>query len=75
MKTKAEIVQRLLEEKSIDAEEAVVLLLQEKETQFIPYTIPPQYPVSPYTPCTPMPLSPIYNPWPTMSHTGANYLK
>lgn len=47
MKTKAQIVQRLLDEKKIDAEEAVVLLMSEKE--FIPYPQPyPIYPVSPY---------------------------
>ncbi len=45
MKTKAQIVQRLLEEKKIDAEEAVILL-QDTSNQnvFIPYT--------PYTPYT-----------------------
>lgn len=51
MKTKAEIVQRLLGEGKIDAEEAVVLLMGEKtEIQFIPY-VPhnpyPYYPIGP----------------------------
>lgn len=43
MKTKAQIVQRLLEEKKIDAEEAVILLMADKEIQYIPY-YPTPYP-------------------------------
>lgn len=45
MKTKAEIVQRLLEEKKIDAQEAVVLLMgTEKEFVWVSW---PQYPAWP----------------------------
>lgn len=57
MKTKAEIVQRLLEEKKIDAEEAVTLLMgEEKTVQYIPY---------PYNPAPIYPLNPpMYPAWP-----------
>jgi hypothetical protein len=55
--TKASIVQRLLDEKQITAEEAVVLLLQNdtQVTSPLPYTIPinpmqPYYPSYPGTP-------------------------
>lgn len=53
MKTKAQIVQRLLEEKKIDAEEAVILLMGDKEIQYIPYYPTPAYP-------QPLPIGPIY---------------
>lgn len=53
MKTKAEIVQRLLDAKQIDAEEAVVLLIQDKEIQFIPYPYNP-------LPFYPYPSNPIW---------------
>lgn len=56
MKTKAEIVQRLLEAKQIDAEEAVVLLIQDKEVQFVPYPYNPL----PYNPYPVYPLTPIW---------------
>lgn len=56
MKTKAEIVQRLLDEKKIDAEEAVVLLMSDAVQQ--PFILPmfpqpvhplyPQYPMWPF---------------------------
>jgi len=71
MKTKAEIVQRLLEEKKIDAEEAVVLLMgEEKQIQYIPYPYNPPYPVNPY----PFwPQSPIYSMPPTLSADTGNY--
>ena len=48
MKTKAEIVQKLLDEKKIDAEEAVILLMGEKEYIFLnnnPY--PTTWPIYP----------------------------
>lgn len=54
MKTKTEIVQRLLDAKQIDAEEAVILLMQDKEIQFVPY-----YP-QPYNPYPYYPISPIW---------------
>lgn len=56
MKTKAEIVQRLLEEEKIDAEEAVVLLMADHDNRTIfinpvPYVPPiPAYPVYPIYP-------------------------
>lgn len=54
MKTKAEIVQRLLEEKHIDAEEAVILLMTEVIfTDYHPDRHP--LPSSPYLP----PYNPI----------------
>lgn len=54
MKTKAEVVQRLLEEKKIDVEEAVILLMgNEKETHYIPYP-QPVYPQLPYIPVYPV---------------------
>lgn len=60
MKTKAEIVQRLIEEKRIDAEEAVILLMgNEKEIQFIPYPAPQPYPIYPLSPYPSLPYSPI----------------
>lgn len=49
-KTKAEIIQRLLEEKHITVEEAMTLMMsEEKQTPIIP-TIPshPHYPFTPY---------------------------
>lgn len=59
MKTKAEIVQKLLEEKKIDAEEAVILLMGEhKDVQYIPY--PQPYPVYPASPAPLYPHSPIW---------------
>lgn len=71
MKTKTEIVQRLLNEKQIDAEEAITLLMSDKEIQFIPYPQPYPYP-TPYHPISPIwvydPNSqPIYQQPPTMS--------
>ena len=59
-KTKAQIVQRLLEEKHINAEEAVTLLMSEKEhyTQPIPVPLPPQPYRNPYD--VPVPLVPYY---------------
>jgi hypothetical protein len=53
MKTKAEIVQRLLEEKKIDAEEAVILLMNDGQAVV---TVYPIYPVQP---------APVWssNPW------------
>lgn len=59
MKTKSEIVKSLLEEKKIDIDEAMVLLMgNEKEIQFIPY--PQPYP-QPFYPSNPLPQSPIYS--------------
>lgn len=51
MKTKAQIVQELLEKKLITAEDAVVLLMGDKEYIYIP-TFPPQ-PVYPAWPIQP----------------------
>lgn len=68
MKTKAEIVQKLLEEKKIDAEEAVILLMGEnKGVQYIPYPVYPQpfYPLNPYYPYTPI--------WQINSPISGNY--
>ena len=64
--TKASIVQRLLDEKHITAEEAVVLLQSEAPLTNLPQiplpTFPTPYtPINPYTPYTP-PTFPI-NPW------------
>jgi len=52
MKAKAEIVQRLLDEKKIDAEEAVALLTASDERPHIIYVDRPYYvyPVQPYQP-------------------------
>lgn len=44
MKTKCEIVQKLLDEKKITAEDAVILLMGEKEYVYIPHP----YPASPW---------------------------
>lgn len=62
MKTKAEIVQRLLNEKQVDAEEAVILLMgSDKEVQFVPYyPNPSPQPINPLTPLWPQyPYYPI----------------
>jgi hypothetical protein len=56
--TKAQIVQRLLEEKQINAEEAVILLMSDKE-----YITLPSHPHQPQQPFNPYP----YNPWITYS--------
>lgn len=74
MKTKAQIVQRLLNEKQIDAEEAVTLLMSEKEIQFIPYNPLPSWPAYPINPASPIwvvdPNSQPYytNSFPTISN-------
>ena len=48
--TKAQIVQRLLENEQINAEEAVILLMSEKEYVSIPNPYsPPYHPFSPPT--------------------------
>lgn len=47
MKTKAEIVQALLNEGKITAEDAVVLLMDSKEKE---YVYIPTYPAAPYRP-------------------------
>lgn len=51
MKTKAQIIQSLLEEKKIDVEEAMVLMMNDDRVVYV--TLPvnpvyPQYPISPY---------------------------
>lgn len=56
--TKADIVQRLLEEKHITAEEAIVLLMTER--QFVNPTIPPAMPIWQIPTPTPYPYP---NPW------------
>lgn len=55
MKTKAEIVQRLLEEKKIDAEEATILLMGNGTGTYYFLYPPPFYP--PYTPYCPITVS------------------
>lgn len=61
MKTKAGIVQKLLEEKKIDAEEAVILLMGEEKTiQFIPY---------PHSPIPFFPQNPIYPAYPSWPYS------
>lgn len=60
--TKAQIVQRLLEEKQINAEEAVILLMSDKE-----YITVPSYPHQPQQPFNPYPNVPPYGPWTTYS--------
>jgi len=57
-KTKAQIVQRLLEENHINAEEAVTLLMGEKEHYIQPIPLPPQPYRNPYD--IPVPLVPYY---------------
>lgn len=55
MKTKAEIVQRLLDEKKINAEEAVILLTKDVEfapIQYVPF---------------PQPYPDFYPSWPTIT--------
>lgn len=67
MKTKAEIVQRLLEEKKIDVEEAVTLLMgEEKQITYVPYPYNPVpiYPLNPHYP--------IFPSFPTYSYGVAN---
>lgn len=59
MKTKAEIVERLLREGKIDASEAVVLLMADSPTQ--PIYVGPVYPTYPTNPFYPwQPLGPFY---------------
>lgn len=60
--TKAQIVQRLLEEKQIKAEEAVILLMSDKE-----YITVPSHPHQPQQPFNPYPNFPPYGPWTTYS--------
>lgn len=65
--TKAEIVQRLLNENRITAEEAVVLLQQSSGIQYIPYQPNPYWTSNPdwtYDPNRPG------QPWYTTSHTS-----
>lgn len=51
MKTKSEIIQRLLDEKSINVEEAMILMMTEKEYVYIPnYPTYPTYPTAPIYP-------------------------
>lgn len=58
MKTKDKIIQRLLDEDLIDAEEAIILLMaDQKQIQFVPY--PQPYPVYPSQPIWPYWSSPI----------------
>ena len=59
MKTKAEIVQKLLDEKKIDAEEAVILLMGETSQVIISQP----YPVYP----SPIPFYTSYPNWPIIS--------
>lgn len=67
MKTKAEIIQRLLEAKQIDAEEAMTLMMAEnQQVIYIPYT-----PTYPQYPTSPNPFSPIFSIPPTISGTYA----
>jgi len=67
MKTKAEIVQRLLEEKKVDAEEAVILLMSDKQKEYV--YIPNPYPVYPIYPS--YPAGPVWIPsqWETISNS------
>jgi|APGre2960657373_1045057.scaffolds.fasta_scaffold00621_24 hypothetical protein len=55
--TKANIVQRLLDEKLITAEEAVVLLTNETPTNIPVFPLYPTYPIG-----VPNPYAPPYNP-------------
>lgn len=58
MKTKAEIVQALLNDGKITAEEAVILLTNDKENiRYIFYPSAPLYPIWPYNP---FPGYPVY---------------
>ena len=73
MKTVTEIVQRLLDERHITAEEAIVLLQAEvnrNQPFYIPNTLPSMPTIQPY--------SPPYKPgdlWYTTSSTGTNTVK
>jgi hypothetical protein len=58
MKTKTQIVQELLDEKKITADDAVILLMG--EPKYIPYAQP--YPVYPY-----YPIFPSWQYYPTIS--------
>lgn len=61
MKTKAQIVQDLLNEDKITAEDAVVLLTKEKEYIAVPQQPSfPYNPVFPYNPYPSYPVGPIY---------------
>lgn len=68
MKTKAEIVQALLNEGKITAEDAVVLLITDKEVQYVPV-----YPSAPYVTWPYYPGTPVWyvNPFPAFSTTAA----
>lgn len=60
MKTKAQIVQELLEKNQITAEEAVTLLMSDykyPQVHYIPYPILPAYPVNPAWPYSPITIS------------------
>jgi hypothetical protein len=54
MRTKAQIVQELLDEKKITAEDAVVLLMSNKEKEYV--YVPQPYPVYPYVPWSSGPI-------------------
>ena len=71
MKTKAEIVQDLLDKKLISAEEAVTLLSGERITYYIPPSQPPYY----FAPL-PLPHYPTWqiNSFPTYSFSAASAL-
>ena len=57
MKTKAQIVQELLDEKKITAEDAVILLVENKK-EYIFYS-----PVYQTLPANPIPWQPVINPF------------
>ena len=56
--TKSQIIQRLLEEKHITVEEAMTLMVNENNVQYVPVTVP-QTPSIPYNPTFP-PSFPYY---------------
>lgn len=70
MKTKAEIVQALLNEGKITAEDAVVLLMDSKEKEYV--YVPQPYPVYPYNPMSPYYTGPVWvsNPFPSYCTIG-----
>ena len=70
--TKANIVQRLLDEKHITAEEAVILLQSESPLTNLPQIPLPTFP-TPYTPINPYAPIPWQQPYPLYPSTPYVY--
>jgi hypothetical protein len=75
MKTKCQIVQELLDAKKITAEDAVVLLMSDKEKEIV--YVPRPYPAAPYSPFwepnKPYWVVDVHNPWAPYSSASQTF--